>query len=67
MHAAANEEEEYALKSAFLYNFSLFATWPEQNLTQFNLCIYGQDPFGRTLDLLLQDKKIRDLCTVRMV
>jgi len=59
-HAAANTEGEYALKSAFLYNFSLFTTWPEQGFTPFNLCIYGQDPFGRNLDTLLQDKKINE-------
>jgi len=57
-HTLANESDEYTLKSAFLYNFSLFTTWPEQDFTTFNLCIYGDDPFGKAFDVLLQDKKI---------
>lgn len=56
--ALADETGEYTLKSAFLYNFSLFATWPDQSSATFNLCIYGHDPFGKKLDILLQDKHV---------
>jgi len=56
--AWADDTGEYTLKSAFLYNFSLFTTWPEQSSVTFNLCIYGRDPFGEKLDFLLQDKQV---------
>jgi len=47
---------EYRVKSAFLYNFSRFVTWPEatlQNHTEFSLCVIGSDPFGAQLDTLI--------------
>ena len=56
-HAVADETQisEYRVKSAFLYNFSRFVTWPEatlQDRTEFSLCIIGTDPFGAQLDKL---------------
>lgn len=55
--AVADETQisEYRVKSAFLYNFSRFVTWPEASLqdrTEFSLCIIGTDPFGAQLDKL---------------
>ena len=55
--AVADETQisEYRVKSAFLYNFSRFVTWPEaklQDRTEFSLCIIGTDPFGAQLDKL---------------
>ena len=45
---------EYEVKAAFLYNFTQFVHWPESAFsapdTAFQLCIVGEDPFGRTLD-----------------
>ena len=46
---------EYRVKSAFLYNFFRFVTWPEttlQDRTEFSLCVIGTDPFGTQLDKL---------------
>jgi hypothetical protein len=46
---------EYRVKTAFLYNFSRFVTWPEatmQDRTEFTLCVIGTDPFGTELDNL---------------
>ncbi|HLF97569.1 MAG TPA: YfiR family protein [Methylococcaceae bacterium] len=44
---------EYALKAAFLYNFARFTEWPAQPPAQeFNLCIYGKNPFGERLDTI---------------
>ena len=46
---------EYQVKSAFLYNFTGFVSWPEatlQNRTEFSLCVTGTDPFGSQLDRL---------------
>src|SRR5687767_2862806 len=45
---------EYELKAAFLYNFTQFVQWPESAFsapdTPFQLCLVGEDPFGRILD-----------------
>lgn len=58
--ALAEETPEYTLKAAFLYNFSIFTTWPDHSIDTFNLCIYGKDPFGMDLDTLMQKKRIND-------
>lgn len=41
---------EYALKAAFLYNFARFTEWPAPSAPEFNLCVYGRNPFGEHLD-----------------
>jgi YfiR/HmsC-like len=45
---------EYALKAEFLYNFTQFIHWPENAFSApdsaFQLCLVGEDPFGRVLD-----------------
>lgn len=41
---------EYALKAAFLYNFARFTEWPAPPAPEFNLCVYGANPFGERLD-----------------
>lgn len=46
---------EYRVKTAFLYNFSRFVTWPQAALldhTEFSFCVIGKDPFGTQLDKL---------------
>jgi hypothetical protein len=44
---------EYALKAAFLYNFSKFVDWPDEafvdDQSPIILCILGKDPFGDIL------------------
>jgi hypothetical protein len=35
-----------------LYNFALFTEWPAETGRSLNLCIYGADPFGESLDAL---------------
>jgi hypothetical protein len=51
VHARAGE---YELKAAFLYNFTQFVQWPESAFSApdspFQLCLIGEDPFGRSLD-----------------
>ena len=54
--AEETQVSEYRVKSAFLYNFSRFVTWPEatlQDRTEFSLCVIGSDPFGTQLDTLI--------------
>ncbi|CAA9890346.1 conserved exported hypothetical protein [Candidatus Methylobacter favarea] len=41
---------EYKIKAGYLYNFTKFVTWPEDNSQTFNLCILGTDPFGSLID-----------------
>lgn len=54
---------EYKVKAAYLYNFTKFITWPEKASPTFNICIIGNDPFGKLLDPLesktVLDKPIR--------
>ena len=52
----ANKSREYQLKAAYLLNFARFVYWPEQVFQSktdgFNICIYGENPFGENLDRL---------------
>src|ERR1700733_3698182 len=53
---------EYQLKAAFLFNFAKFIDWPATSFSgpeaRFSICILGTDPFGRSMDDLLQGKMI---------
>ncbi|MCI0605093.1 YfiR family protein [bacterium] len=48
------QSAEYEMKAEFLYNFTQFVQWPENAFSTpnspFQLCLIGEDPFGRTLD-----------------
>lgn len=52
--------EEYTLKAAFLYNFTLFVEWPSREAYvsghPFKLCVLGRDPFGSLLDVLERER-----------
>ena len=48
----AENQAEYRLKAAFLYNFAAFTEWPSEVGNSLNLCVYGPDPFGEHLDNL---------------
>lgn len=56
--AAADAEgvDEYALKAAFLFNFTRFVEWPDRAFERadspFRICVIGSDPFGARLDAL---------------
>ena len=41
---------EYKIKAGYLYNFTKFITWPENESETFNLCIIGKDPFGSIIN-----------------
>ncbi len=45
---------EYKIKAGYLYNFTKFITWTEDNTETFNLCIAGDDPFGELIDPIEQ-------------
>jgi hypothetical protein len=59
-YPSAEEERpsEYAVKAAFLYNFTKFVDWPAASFSPddplFHLCVLGSDPFGASLDTLAE-------------
>lgn len=54
----AQTELEYQVKAAFLLNFAKFVEWPSSAFADADspvaICILGKDPFGRTIDDLVQ-------------
>ena len=62
IYAAAQPVLEYEVKAAFLLNFTKFADWPPAAFaaadSPFALCILGKDPFGRTLDDVVQGEVV---------
>ena len=56
------ELDEYQVKAAFLYNFARFVDWPAEALRNpgepFSICILGEDPFGRALDVMVAGKAV---------
>ena len=56
----AEEVSEYGLKALFLYNFAIFTSWPGSDIDKFNLCIYGDNPFGQDINFLMKSKKINE-------
>lgn len=57
--ALAEDLPEYRLKAAFLFHFAQFTDWPATVGGTLNLCIAGQDPFGKEIDVL-QAKRVGD-------
>jgi len=47
---ADENNAEYKVKAGYLYNFTKFVTWPKDDSETFNICILGQDPFGKLID-----------------
>ncbi len=67
--AAGNEgvehtATEYEVKAAFLLNFARFVEWPprafESATAPLGVCVLGEDPFGRTLDVVAAGKMSGD-------
>ncbi|MBC8288596.1 MAG: YfiR family protein [Nitrospinae bacterium] len=60
-----NATREAQVKTAFIYNFSKFTTWPDrafQTLPNnlFPVCLVGSDPLGKLLGQLAKSKTITD-------
>lgn len=53
---------EYQVEAAYLYNFGRFVEWPSKVTTtrtdSFTICVLGEDPFGRALDVTLAGEMI---------
>ena len=53
---------EYAVKSAYLYNFAKFTEWPNSEQPgSLTMCVYGKDPFGGFLDEAVRGKQAHGL------
>lgn len=50
---------ESQVKSAYLYNFGKFVTFPAERASEeFSICVLGKDPFGNTLDATVSGEQI---------
>ena len=64
LHAGQQKDTtlEYRIKSAFLFNFCKFISWPETSFSHpdapLMITVLGKDPFGNALDPL-KGKKVR--------
>ena len=60
----AQPRTEYQVKAAFLLNFTKFVEWPPTAFpapnTPLTICIFGDDPFGSTLEEIVQDETVND-------
>ena len=60
--AVVDRADEYAIKAAFLLNFTKFVEWPEDAFAgpeePLRLCILGTDPFGEVLDEVIADEVV---------
>jgi len=54
---------EYEVKAAFLLNFTKFIEWPTAELgtagSPIPICILGDDPFGATLDQIVEGETVQ--------
>jgi hypothetical protein len=62
MEAWGASDFEYEIKAAFLYNFTKFVEWPAETFphvsTPVSLCVFGEDPFGGSLDAVVQGETL---------
>lgn len=60
--ATAEGSLEYTVEAAFLYKFGYFVEWPATAFVSptspFNLCVVGDDPFGATLDKVVEGELV---------
>lgn len=59
--APGREQSEYDVKAAFLYNFTKFVDWPQQPGSRQEpmcICIVGADPFGSSVDRIVEGKSV---------
>jgi len=60
---ASSEPSEYQLKAEFLERFTRFIDWPPESFADpkapFVLGIYGENPFGTSLDELVASRRVK--------
>lgn len=60
--AQSSERPEYEVKSAYLVNFLLYATWPADVLApadEVRLCILGDNPLGDFIEELARGRSVQ--------
>jgi hypothetical protein len=60
--AQQSKAAEYTVKATYLYNFSRFVQWPSDAVAKhesFQICVFGEDPFGSVLDTILSGEAIK--------
>ena len=61
---AAQRSLEYEVKAGYIFNFVQFIDWPATAFSSpdvpFRICIAGADPFGSTIDRIVQGERIGD-------
>ena len=64
VHSPAQSSREYAIKAAFLYNFTQFIEWPATTFATsdapFVIGVLGEDPFHSSLDEAVAGEKVND-------
>lgn len=54
--------DEYQVKAAFLFNFAKFVEWPATAFKSadepIRICVFGQDPFGSSLEDVVRGKAV---------
>jgi hypothetical protein len=62
LEAQLAKPSEYQVKAAYLSNFGKFVDWPARPQSgrdePFNICVFGEDPFGRALDAAVEGETI---------
>jgi hypothetical protein len=61
LQAQKSKPTDSQVKAVYLINFARFVGWPDKLGMQresFTICVFGPDPFGRTLDTMLAGEKI---------
>jgi hypothetical protein len=57
-----DDSSEYLIKAGFIYNFAKFVEWPSAAFADSDspivIGVLGNDPFGPTIDRIVEDKKI---------
>lgn len=58
----SSESSEYLIKAGFIYNFAQLVQWPAGTFAQADspivIGIFGTDPFGGTIDRVIENKKL---------
>jgi len=57
--AQGDDNIEFKIKTAYLYNFTKFIVWPESAVPTFNLCVIGNTPIKSML-ASLENKSVAD-------
>jgi hypothetical protein len=58
LRAQQIKASEADVKSAFLFNFGKYVTWPRDSGDRFSICILGSDSLGSSLDKTVSGEKI---------